>query len=98
MSLTVDDIVAIIRPVKELAGDDAWRAALARLGGDAVEPVDEYAAKVSRSLSVPRYAGTIGQKERTVWEWIKREKIVSFKTLGGRRLIDPADNPPDPPA
>lgn len=96
--LSTDDIVAIIRSVKERAGDDAWRAALARLGGGEVEAVDEYAAKVARSKTVPQYAGIVGQKERTVWEWVQREKVVSFKTKGGRRLIDLADNPPDLPA
>lgn len=94
--LSADDLVAIIRPVKERADDDAWRAALARLGGGA-DPApaafDDYAAKVKRSKTVPQYADLIGQKDRTAWDWIATGKIVSFKTPGGRRLIDPADNP-----
>ncbi|MEP9370599.1 hypothetical protein [Mesorhizobium sp. KR1-2] len=35
MSLSAYDVVAIIGPVKELAGDEAWNAALALLGGPA---------------------------------------------------------------
>lgn len=92
--LSVDQIVTLISPVREMAGDEAWRAALARLGGE-VETADGYAAKIARSKTVPQYAGTVGQKERTIWEWVQRGKIISFKTPGGRRLIDPADNSPD---
>ena len=81
--LSADDIVAIIRPVKERAGDDAWRAALARLGGEVeVMPAEDH----DRTWPPP----TVDPKD-DYWQWCNLEKAAAHGPFKATKLYELQD-------
>jgi hypothetical protein len=96
--LSADDIVALIRPVKERAGDDAWCAALARLGGEAaaddagVPDEAQSASKIDVSDPKRWLPMSIAAKRaritpRRMIDWIEDGRVRAAK-LEGRVFID----------
>lgn len=85
--LSADDIVALIRPVKERAGDDAWCAALARLGGGEIEAVElpDDLSNEQIWISVKDAAARCRVHIRTMREWGAEGTVRAMKS--GKQVL-----------